>query len=69
MAPPRTPTSLRLRSATLRNIAAQAHSAEAVALLSAEADQLEAEADLLELGGNKPGGEDLLGPPKPLAKL
>jgi hypothetical protein len=66
MPAPRTPTSLRLRAATLRDIATHAHSPEAIALLSAEADQIEAEAELLELGGNKP---EIIGPPKPPAKL
>jgi hypothetical protein len=64
--PPRlTQTFLRLRALTLRGIAGQADSPEAIALLSAEADQIEAEADLLELGGDKP---EIIGPPKPPAR-
>jgi hypothetical protein len=53
---------------TLRDIAAQAHSPEAIMLLSAEADQHEEDADLLERGGNKPG-EEVLGPTKLPARL
>src|SRR5215216_4010976 len=53
MVPPRTPAALRARSAQLRQIA-EAHGAEAMMLLYGAIHLLEAEAALMEHGGDKP---------------
>jgi hypothetical protein len=43
----------------------QARAPEAIMLLTEEADALEAEAALLEHGGDKPDVARIIGPPKP----
>jgi hypothetical protein len=63
------PSDLRCQAAALRYAARRSHKRSIVAALLARARRLEAEAALLERGGDKLSFNDVIGPPKPLARF
>jgi predicted SpoU family rRNA methylase len=63
------PSDLRCQAAALRYAARTSRKRSIVTALLARARRLEAEAVLLEHGGDKLSFNDVIGPPKPLARF